>query len=108
MEEILLLSSLTCRGKLQRGVDLCRENQRKRNVSEARMQRARNQARGPGRNRGDRGGSWRGTEHQGGRNRGRHDRQGGRGSTMINRVDISDPHRTFTAIEFQNLGASGR
>jgi hypothetical protein len=27
---------------------------------------------------------------------------------MINGVDISNPHRTFTAIEFQNLGASGR
>jgi hypothetical protein len=89
--------------------DLCQDNQRKRNVSEARMQHARNRARGMGRNRNgnDRGGRWRGSGPRDGRNRGRGDRSGGRGATLINGINVSDPHRTFTALEFQTLGASG-
>jgi hypothetical protein len=74
------------------------------------MQRARNHARGMGRSRNgnDRGGRWRGSGPRDGRNWGRGDCSGGRGATLINRINVSDPHHTFTALEFQTLGASGR
>jgi hypothetical protein len=74
------------------------------------MQRARNRARGMGRNRNgnERGGRWRGSGPRDGRNWGRGDRSGGRGATVINGINVSDPHCTFTALEFQTLGASGR
>jgi hypothetical protein len=102
-------------------MDVCREAQQKQTVSEIRSERGRGR-RGGGRNRARMGNVNQAQRGRGnvrsfrGQGRGRwndgHNRSGngpGQGNpTIMNSMDISDPRRTFSDVEFQQLGPNGR
>jgi len=87
--------------RLHGGAQLENQKNRKRRVSDVNSGRGGGRGRGRGGGRGGRGGGRGGRQGRGGGGHG-----GGRG-TVINGIDVSNPTRSFTDVEWEALGYNG-